>query len=92
MKKDFFTQPGTANAAASVSSSKDDDVTDSEILWCLHIVDKYHSMHSEEQTVPLFQRMFKDSAIPDRMKLHEDKMAYVLKYGIAPKKLNKKRL
>lgn len=53
-----------------------DSTIEAEILWCLETVMNHTSLRSAESNVLLFQRMFPDSDIAEKMKLHKDKIAY----------------
>lgn len=61
-----------------------DEVSECEVLWCLHTVMFHNSLRNAESSVHLFKRMFKDSSIAQDLKLGKDKIAYSIVHGIAP--------
>ena len=94
-----FTSNSVANSSSSMSDSianssskstgikamlQRDEVTRAEILWCLHLVRNHTSQRSGEEAVELFPKMFHDSEIAKKMKLHRTKIGYMITYGLAP--------
>jgi len=61
-----------------------DQVTKSEIIWCLHLVMSHGSYRSGGEAVHLFPTMFPDSQIASSMKLQRTKIGYVITFGLAP--------
>lgn len=61
-----------------------EDITKSEILWCLEAVGTHKSLRSAEKDVKMFSHSFTDSQIAKGMQLGRDKMMYYLVFGIAP--------
>lgn len=61
-----------------------DDVTKTEIMWCLEAIMTHRSLRSAEKDVKMFPKLFPDSEIAKNMQLGRDKMAYTIVYGIAP--------
>ena len=44
----------------------------------------HSSLHSLQLSVDLFPVMFPDSDIASRMRMHKDKNAYIVRYGLDP--------
>lgn len=61
-----------------------DEVTKSEILWCLHTVITHKSIRMSGKDVELFELLFPDSEIAKKIRLKRTKIGYSLMYGIAP--------
>lgn len=61
-----------------------DNVTSSEIKWCLQTVLTHKSFRSAEKDVKLFTDLFPDSEIAKKMQLSRAKMGYVVVFGLAP--------
>lgn len=61
-----------------------EQVTEAEITWCMQTVMLHNSLRGASACVPLFTKMFPDSAIASRLQLQRTKMGYVILYGLAP--------
>lgn len=61
-----------------------DSVTTAEILWAAYCVSTHTSTRSGEKAVNLFPKMFPDSTIAPKIKMHKDKIAYSVTYGLGP--------
>jgi len=59
-------------------------VTRAEILWALQGVMLHSLLRSLEHSVELFPVMFPDSDITSRMRMHKDKNAYIVTFGLGP--------
>lgn len=60
------------------------EIIDAEILWCLTVCHKNLSYNSCATIIPMFKKMFPDSAIAKKMSLGYTKAAYMTSYGCAP--------
>lgn len=81
----------TNNTAAGESSScniteyvNKQSVACAEIRWILNKVVRHLSLRDSENACDLFKIMFPDSDIASKIKLHKDKTAYVVTYGLRP--------
>lgn len=61
-----------------------DDVTKAEVLWALKSVVSHHSFNSCKDLNDLFKSMFPDSQIASKFQLGPTKLAYVVRFGLAP--------
>src|SRR5678816_4047528 len=61
-----------------------DDVTRSEILWALKVLDDKMSLNSCADIGETFKLMFPDSAVASNFKMGPMKCKYVINYGPAP--------
>lgn len=61
-----------------------DDVTKAEIMWTLKTVMSNYSYNSATGLNELFQAMFPDSEIAKKFQLSSTKMAYIIRFGLAP--------
>jgi len=61
-----------------------DEVTKAEVLWTLKSVMSHQSYNSATGLNDLLMRMFPDSDIASKFRLGADKMAYIVKFGLAP--------
>lgn len=61
-----------------------DDVTRAEVLWALKSVASHYSMNSSADLKSIFQLMFPDSAIAQKVTIGSTKLAYYITYGLAP--------
>lgn len=61
-----------------------DEVTQAEIYLALVKVFKNGSLRLLAELCKLFPFMFKDSEIARKINMHEDKLAYVITYGLGP--------
>ena len=59
-------------------------VTDAEIIWCMHCVDRNLAFNAVDETAEIFCRMFDDSEVAKLFKSKKDKLRYVLVYGVYP--------
>ena len=57
---------------------------DSEIRWCLKVVESHYSYNSCEKIKYLFQKMFPDSAVALEFRMGASKCSYTINYGIGP--------
>ena len=53
-------------------------------LWCLHTVEKHHSLNSNENLADIFRAMFPDSDIAKTFACGKDKSGYIIRFGLAP--------
>lgn len=60
------------------------DVTKAEIIWALDTVKKHRSYHSSDDQKEIFCEMFPDSEVARQFTMSEDKLAYVIAFGLAP--------
>ncbi|KAK5648365.1 hypothetical protein RI129_003257 [Pyrocoelia pectoralis] len=60
------------------------DVIDAEILWCLNVTMCHMSFNSCKKSIPVMQKMFKDSKIAEKITLGPTKAAYTTTFGLAP--------
>jgi len=76
---------GNASGQSHVSSfvSKDECLK-AEILWTLKVVTSHYSFRSASNTPWLFQTMFPDSLIAEKMTMSERKCAYLSTFGLGP--------
>ena len=61
-----------------------DEVTKAEVLWTLKSVMSHQSYNSATGLNDLLMTMFPDSDIASKFRLGADKMAYIVKFGLAP--------
>lgn len=61
-----------------------EQVTKAEILWALNTILTHISSRSGGDASDLFKMMFPDSIIADKFKMHKDKLAYTVTYGLGP--------
>lgn len=60
-----------------------DDVSKAEVIWIMKTVMSHQSYNSAEGLNKVLQTMFPDSEIAKKMQLGPDKMAYIVKFGLA---------
>lgn len=60
-----------------------DEVTTSEILWALHVIDSHLSMSSGGKSIEIMKSMFPDSKIAQNITLQRNKLTYIIVYGLA---------
>lgn len=60
-----------------------DDVSRTEIIWCLFTVSNHLSIYSADKAVKTFPEMFPDSTIASSMQLSRTKISYVITYDLA---------
>lgn len=80
-------QTASEPRSSSTSISKisiTDSVTKAEILWSAFCVSTHISNRSGGLASDLFSLMFTDSCVAQKMKLHKDKVAYSITYGLGP--------
>ncbi len=61
-----------------------DDVTAAEIRWALKCIKSHYSYSSSSDAKDLFQMMFKDSSIAQKLSIGSTKLAYYITFGLAP--------
>ncbi|KAJ8912338.1 hypothetical protein NQ315_014705 [Exocentrus adspersus] len=61
-----------------------ENILEAEIIWALHNVENHQSLNSVNKTIPVLQKMFKDSVTAQRMKLSSKKLSYLITFGLAP--------
>jgi hypothetical protein len=74
---------GTRTPALTSFLNKD-DVTKAEIMWTLKTVMSNYSYNSATGLNELLQAMFPDSEIAKKFQLSSTKMAYIIRFGLAP--------
>ncbi|XP_063243096.1 uncharacterized protein LOC134542628 [Bacillus rossius redtenbacheri] len=77
-------QEHTAEPSRLSTFLVNDSVTKAEIVWATHCVFTHASSRSGELAVKLFPIMFPDSSLASKMKMHKDKIAYSITYGLGP--------
>lgn len=92
--KMFIASPteNTESASIQIDSLKEtvkpfllsEEVTKSEIVWCLHAAIEHMSFRSAARALSTFKIMFPDSSIASKMQLQRTKVAYTLVHGLAP--------
>ena len=60
------------------------EATDTEILWCLYMVENHLSYRSNDQLPKLLQRMFRADPVAAKFSMQKDKSRYLVIYGIYP--------
>ena len=61
-----------------------DDVTRAEIIWALHGIVTHSSLRDRSSAAELFPLIFLDNDIAKKVKLHKDKITYLVTYELAP--------
>lgn len=61
-----------------------DSVTEAEVMWAAYCVSTHTSTRSGEKAINIFPKMFPDSNIAPKIKMHKDKIAYSVTYGLGP--------
>ena len=79
-----FTGSGKLVPAGTLTLTKDEQIIKAETLHALHYVDSSNSYSSSTQQSELYSMMFPDSAIAKAFTSGASKIAYVVKYGLAP--------
>ena len=74
----------TASNSTIDACFRDSSVQKAEIMWALKHAQSGFSNNSCKGIVSLFQSMFPDSQIVQKMKLEPNKLKYVVNYGVAP--------
>jgi hypothetical protein len=74
----------TGRSQCIVGYTSNDQVTRAEIVWCLKCITSHFSYNSSCDMKGIFQLMFPDSSIAQRMTIGSTKMAYSISYGLAP--------
>ena len=73
-----------ANKSAVKTFLLNEQVTRTEILWCIQTIMKHKSGRSAGDDVNLFRLMFPDSEIASKMQLQRSKIGYSILFGLAP--------
>jgi len=74
----------TGRSQCIVGYTSNDQVTRAEIVRCLKCITSHLSYNSSSDIKGIFQLMFPDSSIAQRMTIGSTKMAYKILYGLAP--------
>lgn len=61
-----------------------ENVTRTEIMWCLHTIKTHNSLRAAAKSIYLFPLMFPDSQIANKIKMQRKKFGYLLVHGLAP--------
>ena len=74
----------SSSTSATTSKNQPTDVTEAELRWILHTVEKSKSFLCEDKSCSLFRAMFPDSAIAGKMTCGRSKQTYTFNFAIAP--------
>ena len=89
-KKSTDSTATTANEVQVVSTYAkppfvvSEDVLDTEIIWCLHLVHSHQSYRLCNCLPTVFQRMFKKCSVAQQFDMKEDRARYMIVYGLYP--------
>lgn len=59
------------------------EVTTSEILWVLRVIDPHLSMSSGSKSIEIMKSMFPGNKIAQNITLQRNKLTYIIGYGLA---------
>jgi hypothetical protein len=61
-----------------------DEVAKAEVLWILYLIEHHLSYNSCKSLSSIFQKMFTDSTIAQKVTLSPSKIGYAVTFGLAP--------
>ena len=78
------TSSNTSDSKSLDTCLQDSACQKAEIMWALKHVYNGLSDNSAKNVVDLFQTMFPDSKVAEKMRFEPNKLKYVVNHGIAP--------